>query len=259
MALEYFFEKDVLKSTIGCRFLLLLDFDGTLVPIQDNPENCYLPDGVKRQLESIASSNRVLVGILSGRSLSDIRARVQVKGLYYGGCHGLEISGPRISYIHPGARAGISLIDEIKRKLQERIGTLDGVLLEDKGLTLAVHYRAANKEDSSIVRKEVWQALSEAGATNGLSLMKGKKVLELVPDVVWDKGKAALLILQRVGEAYAPIYVGDDLTDERAFLALNQFGITVRVGKSTKTIARYYIKGQREVSEFLRYIEAKVL
>ncbi len=259
MAPEYFFEKEPLKSTTGSRLLLLLDFDGTLVPIQGSPENCRLPDNVRRPLKSITASKRALVGILSGRSLSDIKAKVRVKGLYYSGCHGLEISGPHLRYIHPGARDGIPLIDEIRRKLQEKIGALDGVLLEYKRLTLAIHYRMANNEDARIVRREVRRVLAGRGIAGGLSLMKGKKVLELVPAVAWDKGKAALFILEGLEGKYTPLYVGDDLTDERAFQVLNRLGVTVRVGKSAKTAARYYLKGQWEVPEFLRYVESKTL
>jgi trehalose-phosphatase len=84
--------------------------------------------------------------------------------------------------------------------------------------------------------------------------MRGKKVLELAPNIPWDKGKAALFILQELKRNYLPIYVGDDATDEAAFKALNEDGVTIRVGKSKKTAAKYYLKGQWEVSRFLKHI-----
>jgi trehalose-phosphatase len=260
MACEYFFEKDVLKSgNSRSPFFLFLDFDGTLVPIRDNPKDCRLSDVVRHLLETLTTSKKVSIALLSGRSLSDIKQRVQIEGCYYGGCHGLEISGPRIRYIHPGARSAMPLIGAIRKNLEERIGRVEGVLLENKGLTLAVHYRMASKEGSGLVKKEFGEVMSENNASGLVAVMRGKKVFEVVPKVTWDKGKAALFILQRLRKSYTPIYAGDDLTDERAFNALNQSGVTVRVGKSKRTEARYYLKGQWEISKFLGYIESKVL
>jgi len=88
-----------------------------------------------------------------------------------------------------------------------------------------------------------------------LTVIKGKKLLELIPDVSWNKGKATLYILQRLKEDYLPIYIGDDQTDETAFKALCRRGITIRVGKSKKTLADYYLKDHREVLRLLKQIQ----
>ena len=84
-------------------------------------------------------------------------------------------------------------------------------------------------------------------------------VLELAPDASWNKGSAALWILNNLRGKYLPVYVGDDWTDENAFRALNKQGVTIRVGKSANTAAKYYLKNQREVSEFLKRLEEFVI
>ena len=85
-------------------------------------------------------------------------------------------------------------------------------------------------------------------------MLRGKKVLELVPNIHWDKGKAALFLLEKFNKTCLPVYVGDDVTDETAFNALKEYGITIRVGKSKQTQAEYYLRGQWEVLRLLQYL-----
>ena len=87
-----------------------------------------------------------------------------------------------------------------------------------------------------------------------LTVIKGKKVMELTPNVSWDKGSAALWILRQLKDKCLPIYIGDDQTDETAFKALNKKGITIRIGRSKKTAAEYYLKGHWEVPRLLKDI-----
>ncbi|MEW6118428.1 MAG: trehalose-phosphatase [Nitrospirota bacterium] len=88
--------------------------------------------------------------------------------------------------------------------------------------------------------------------------MKGKKVLELLPDIMWDKGSAVLWILRRLEDVHLPVYVGDDVTDENAFRAIGNKGITIRVGTSKKTCAQYYLKTSREVQRLLQMVRKLV-
>ena len=85
--------------------------------------------------------------------------------------------------------------------------------------------------------------------------MRGKKVLELLPRVSWNKGAAALHIMKKLDKKYLPICVGDDSTDETLFEAFCETGITIRVGPSRRTAARYYLKGQWEVPLLLKQID----
>lgn len=251
---EYFFEKDHPLLKNGGPFLLFLDFDGTLTPIRDNPGDCFLSAKVKGELEGIASSPIARIAILSGRSLPDLRKRAGMRNIYYGGNHGLEISGPDMRYIHPGALSGKHVIDRVRRGLENKIVNIEGALIEPKKLTFTLHYRMVDKENRVFIRKAFFRTIAENSVAGRVKVIKGKKVLELAPKVPWDKGEAAMFILQELKKKYFPIYVGDDLTDEAAFQTLREKGLTIRVGFSKKTVAQYFLKGQWEITKFLGHL-----
>ncbi|MDO9289416.1 MAG: trehalose-phosphatase [Thermodesulfovibrionales bacterium] len=236
------------------KIALFLDYDGTLVPIQKDPSLCVLSDKIKSQLKLLVGSRRCYLTILSGRSLPDIKKMTGIKNIYCGGNHGLDISGPSIRYTHPKALSTRQFIIKIKKLLDKEIRTIKGAWLEDKKFTLSLHFRSARTEDIPRVKKIFYDVADEFLEKNLLAIIKGKKVLELVPDVSWNKGKAVRWILQRLKNECMPIYIGDDQTDETAFKALRKKGITIRVGKSKKTFADYYLNGYREVSSILKQI-----
>lgn len=252
---EYFFTNHNTKpgrSPHG--YFLFLDFDGTLVPIQDNPTKCVLSREIKAQLQAILLSGKASIAILTGRTVDDIKRRVRIQHLYYGGNHGLEIRGPHIRYTHPDALCGKYVIEKVGREIEKRISHIEGALLEKKNFSFAVHYRMASKEDKAVIKRIFYRITVENSDPQAVAILRGKKVLELVPRVSWDKGRAALFISQKLNNNYLPICVGDDLTDETAFKALNDGGVTVRIGRSGKTAAKYYLKGQWEMSRFLQHI-----
>ena len=252
---EYFFENNDLKQEYIHRgFFLFLDFDGTLVPIQDNPAQCVLSPVIKSQLEGIASSGKACIAILSGRTVNDIKKRVQIQGIYFGGNHGLEISGPSLRYVHPDALIGKQAIYKICRKIEKRICNIEGALIEKKKFGFTLHYRMASKDCTALIKRTFYKIIAESPDPQAFSVLRGKKVLELVPRIQWDKGKAALFVLQSQKKNYLPIYVGDDVTDETVFEALKTEGVTVRIGRSKKTEAKYYLKGQWEMLRFLKHI-----
>jgi trehalose-phosphatase len=252
---EYFFENNDQKLECGPRgFFLFLDFDGTLVPIQNDPTKCVLSPKIKGQLEAIALSGKACMAILTGRTVSDVRDRVNIQDVYYGGNHGIEISGPRVNYTHPDALSGKHIIDKVCRKIEQEIGNIEGAFIEKKKFGFTLHYRMANKEDKALIKRTFYKIISESPDPQAFSVLRGKKVLELVPRIQWDKGKAALFLLQSQKNNYLPLYVGDDITDEKAFEVLRERGLTVRIGKSKKSVAQYFLKGQWEVSRFLRHI-----
>jgi len=253
----YLFSKDYLSSflRINRKVALFLDFDGTLVPIQKNPAQCILSYKIKKQLELLRDSGNCYLTILSGRSLSDIKQKVGIKRIYYGGNHGLDISGSNVSYTHPKAILAKPIMTHIRQQLQKKIRDIDGAWLEDKKFTLSLHFRSVKTEDIPRIKKVFYNVVNKYSEKKLLAVIKGKKVLELVPDVSWDKGKAVLWVLQRFKDKCLPIYVGDDQTDETAFKSLRKKGITIRVGKSKKTFADYYLKGYWEISRLLQQVQ----
>ncbi|MEW6215593.1 MAG: trehalose-phosphatase [Nitrospirota bacterium] len=253
----YFFNKNYFYKFLrpDQKIALFLDYDGTLVPIQKNPAQCILSDKLRNQLQLLADSNRCYLTILSGRSLSDIRKMVRIKKIYYGGNHGLDISGPDVRYTHPKAIFAKPIMNCIRQHLQKKIVNIEGAWLEDKKFTVSLHFRSVKKKDILSTKKEFYRIVTQFSENKSLSILKGKKVLELVPDTSWNKGVAALWILQRLKDKCLPIYIGDDWTDETAFKTLRTRGVTIRIGKSKKTSANYYLKGYREVSRLLQQIQ----
>ena len=143
------------------KIALFLDFDGTLVPIQKDPAQCYLSDKIKEQLKRLADSERCYLTILSGRALADIKKRVGIRKIYYGGNHGLDIAGPDVRYTHPKALLAKPIISDIKNLLKKEISNIKKAWLEDKKFTLSLHFRAVKKENISVVKKIFYKTAAE--------------------------------------------------------------------------------------------------
>jgi trehalose-phosphatase len=234
---------------------LFLDFDGTLVPIRQNPAECFLSEKIKKQLRSLADSEGICLTIMSGRSLSDVRKRVGIRKIYYGGNHGLDISGPGARYTHAKALSAKPLMRHVKHLLKREIAGIEGAWLEDKKYTVSLHFRSVKKNQVPAVKKVFYEAARDVLESKSMGVVRGKKVLELTPDPAWNKGTAVLWILRRLKDRLLPVYVGDDKTDETAFAALSKRGITVRVGKSKSTHAKFYIEGNWDIPLLLESIQ----
>lgn len=233
--------------------LLLTDFDGTLSPLADTPQEARLPQSVRQTLQRLVSQPRISVAVLSGRPLDYLKSVFGVRAFFYCGNHGLEMEGPDFSFCHPRARALRHLIQRLARQFNKPVKKVPGALLENKVFSLALHYRnvplAHTRDFSTLV-----DLLREK--TDGLPVRwrLGNNVWELLPRVAWDKGRAAEALIQHLGRPF-PVAVGDDRTDEDMFKALSGKGITVRVGSNSDSFAQFCIKRQSEVPWFLRFLE----
>jgi len=147
------------------------------------------------------------------------------------------------------------ILGQVKRMLTERLGFLPGIRVEDKGISIAAHYRGATAHTAHLARSILHKTLEPVQAY--LHVLKGKKVWEVLPPEVQGKGRAMGLLLAELPRATLPIYVGDDTTDESAFTALRH-RITVRVGSRCSTKARFYLRNPDEVVGFLERLEAEI-
>jgi len=241
------------KLRLALGVFLMLDYDGTLTHIVSTPEEARLSPEVRRLLEGLARAGRwVKVAVISGRMVRQLQELVGVEGIYYAGLHGLVIVGPGLQFIHEDAARLRKMVREVRDVFERELQGLEGVLIEDKGLSVAVHYRQA---PPGVGRRAVRIVSSVLAERSGLRALKGKKVVEVMPDVDWDKGKAAELLLAKTSSTdYLPVYVGDDETDEYAFKSLNRVGLTVVVGKRRRSYAKLYVKTVEEVHELLRRV-----
>jgi trehalose 6-phosphate phosphatase len=233
----------------SAQIALFLDFDGTLAPLQPRPEDVWLEDAARRTLTRLARSPRFRVWIVTGRRRADVRARVRVRGIHYLGLHGWE--GRRAAAIATESHEAIACA---KSWLAGLMLSVPGVWLEDKGLTLAIHYQSVAEPGVRQARRFVQGVL--APFADSLQLIRGKKVWELAPRELGDKGLAVSSELCAVGSHAMPVYIGDDLMDESAFAAL-EGGVTVRVGGNCRTRARYRLSSVEQVHRFLEKLDGE--
>lgn len=238
--------------------LLLSDYDGTLTPIVSRPEEAILSPEVREKLRALAEKQGSSVGIISGRSMAELRSMVAIEGIYYAGNHGLEIEGPDLRFVSQPAQEAKATIADLVRRLSTALDSIDGVIVEDKGLSLSVHYRLVKKGDENVVAETFKRLTAPLAGEGKIKITSGKKVLEVRPPIDWHKGKAveaitgeikALLKLRSV----LSIYLGDDTTDEDAFRVMKRpEGWSVFIGgENPASSAEYYLNSTVEVEELL--------
>jgi trehalose-phosphatase len=233
---------------------LFLDFDGTLVPIVQHPDHASLDHSVRRLLRFL--SRHIPVVIVSGRALGDLKSRVALPGLICVGNHGLEMSGRALKYRMKNAIPWRRFINKLGRELKEELGEIPGVLIENKGYTLSVHYRKARKAGRRRSTRLFMARLGPLVQKGEIRISHGKAVWEVRPPIDWHKGRAVRWILKQSGfKGRWPLYIGDDKTDQDAFRAIQNTGLGMMVGSPKKRGAAHYtIENPRKVQEFLRWL-----
>jgi alpha,alpha-trehalose-phosphate synthase [UDP-forming]/trehalose-phosphatase len=245
------------------RLAIVLDFDGTLAPFTDDPDGARLTPQVRTALERLIQLPGCSVAVISGRGLADLQQHVGLDGVLYVGNHGLEVPGAEGIPALREARKTQDLIVASTARLRDRLRNVPGALVEDKGLTASVHYRLVPRGQIEAVRQAVLETLAEV-SPGRLTLNQGQMVFEIRPALDWDKGCAALWLLdQTMGadwrERTSVVYIGDDRTDEDAFVALASDGITVKVGcNSYPTAAHYFVCDIEEVAALLDSLSARI-
>lgn len=219
-----------LKELVASRRpAMFLHFDGTLSEIAAHPESATLVEGAREALSALAA--QCPVAVISGRDLDDLRGRVQVDGIWYAGSHGFELVAPDGTH-HENAAAGdvAGTLARAADQLAQLLDDVPGIHMERKRFAVAIHYR--NVDPREVDR--VIATTRRLGRSECLRVSMGRKVIELRPSLDWDKGRTLRGILEQIEGAGSgtmlPIYVGDDITDEDAFDAV-QFdgvGITLR-------------------------------
>jgi len=251
---------ELFKESLKDKYILLfLDYDGTLAPIVGVPQEADAGEEMKQLLKGLSQTPHCQVAIVTGRALSDIKARVGLENIIYVANHGFEISGASVQLENTTFPTCRIIFDHIIAELQKHSSALPGLLIEDKGVTLSIHYRLVEKEKQAGVEKEILKVTHPYQKLKEISLRKGKKVCEIRPPTDWDKGKAVQWLLKehRVAlhnKTAIALYIGDDETDEDAFTALHDQAITIRVGRLRGSKAQYYLDNVDQVRELLAII-----
>ena len=231
-----------LRNLTVARTLFAFDFDGTLAPIVPRPNAARAAIGVQRRLAQLARS--ALVAVISGRGLADLRERIPAEVRYCIGNHGSEgmVEAADADALRQICGAWVSQLRGYLADLENR----SGIIIEDKGLTLSVHYRLA--ADRALAA----QQLNELSArlVPEPRVIGGKLVLNLLPPNARTKFEALVDLVQRE-EAERVLFVGDDQTDELVFAQAPAHWTTVRVEPDFTSRASFYIDRQSDVSLLL--------
>jgi trehalose 6-phosphate phosphatase len=157
-----------------------------------------------------------------------VTKRVGLPGIWYAGSHGFELTAPDgTHHQNDAAAAAIPMLEQAAARLRQRLGSIPGVAVEHKRFGVAVHYRNAARDRVD----EVAAAVRAAGQRDALRVTTGREVIELRPDIDWDKGKTLRWVMDHLQQTpsapLVPIYLGDDITDEDAFDAVRDDGIPI--------------------------------
>ena len=232
--------------------LVCLDFDGTLAPIVDEPADATPTPATEAALDALVDAEPVTTAIVSGRALADVRERVDGPPIYAGN-HGLELERDDDVWVHPVARERAARVEETCSALEAVLSPIPGATVENKRLTGTVHVRSTPPA-ARPVAEERTEAVVERVGDDALELSRGKRVLELSPAVPWGKGDAVdRLQAASLDDTYA-IYVGDDVTDESAFRAVEPDGFGVRVGDERPSAASGRVGSPTAVASLLEWL-----
>ena len=256
----------------GRRPAVFLDYDGTLTPIVDRPQDAVVSDTMRNTVRRLAQ--RTTVCVVSGRDRSVVAEWLAIDGLVVAGSHGFDIAGD-ISGQAPGGNDGEriqhhavtgfeDLLATFTERLRSQLAAAPGAAVEPKRFSVAVHYRLVDVAHHPLVTRVVDGLLAEY--PDQLRVTPGKMVYEIQPKVDWDKGRAVLYLRHALGvdgPEYVSLYLGDDITDEDAFQALkgpvNGIGVIVAdisdpevAGRATA--ADFVLGSTGEVEQFLNML-----
>ena len=238
-----------LAAVLRLQPLMAFDFDGTLAPIVARPDNARISIAVATRLKALSA--RLPVAIVTGRAVADVRERLGFEPQFIIGNHGAEGTA---SPATAGVRADV--LDRLRDTLTAHAGVLQaaGVAVEDKGLSLALHYRLSR--DRERAQALITDLLQPEPA--GLRIFAGKMVVNAVPADAPDKAQAVHALVAQLGAA-AAFFAGDDVNDEPVFASAPAHWFTLRVGREAPASqARFCLEGPQEMALLLEHVLSKL-
>jgi trehalose-phosphatase len=219
----------------GSLLALVLDYDGTLTPLVAHPDLACLDPRVRELLRRLAACPGVAVGVLSGRTLDDVREKVGLPGLYYGGTSGLELDLRGRVVVPPAAEAGRPLIGRLAEQLEVVAVGCPGAWVERKSFGLTLHYRAAPLPHRLTLLAQASEVLQQQAER--LRVVPAARAVEVTLAVGLTKGTALRQLALDAGPDVLPLYAGDEANDAEALEAAAMLGgIAVGVGPAAPSL-----------------------
>lgn len=241
--------KPTIEAIKARQWALFLDVDGTLLEFADHPEQVTVPDTLTAVLSQLHRELKGALALVSGRGISQLDRLFQPLQLASAGFHGSEIRDPngQLHNFHTSDEA----LDIVKLKARSFVDQHPGMVFEDKGAAIALHYRQVPELETEVqaVADQLCKTLSE-----DYQALAGKMVVELKP-AHRHKGHAIESLLQHppfFGKT--PVYLGDDVTDEDAFREVNRLGgLSIKVGEGD-SLAAYRLQHPADVLAWLQQL-----
>lgn len=226
------------------------DLDGTLIDFADTPAGVRVSEDLRRLLTRMYRSTGGALALMSGRPIADIDRLFPHARMPAAGLHGLERRGARGSVTRHRPPVSRTRIERVRRQLEAQLNGKRGLLLEHKGLSLALHYRRAPRL-AAYAHRLARSFLPALGANGRFCIQRGKYVVEMRPSGK-DKGVAVREFMREAPfRGRTAVFVGDDATDEFGFRMVNQLGgVTIKVGAGP-TAARWRLPDVRAVRKWL--------
>jgi trehalose 6-phosphate phosphatase len=246
----------------GRRPVVFLDYDGTLTPIVDRPENAVISDSMRDAVRRLAQ--RTMVCVVSGRDRSVVADWMGIEDLVVAGSHGFDIGGDisgDVGELPHAVTDFADLLATVIDRLRTQLERAPGAAVEPKRFSVAVHYRRVDAAHRDQVTAAVDDLLADY--PDQLKITPGKMVYEIQPKIDWDKGRAVQYLRHALGvdgPEFVSLYLGDDITDEDAFKALkepiNGIGVIVADVSDPEvadrvTAADFVLESIGEVERFL--------
>jgi trehalose 6-phosphate phosphatase len=242
------------------RFGLVTDVDGTISPIVNEPDAAQVTPRNRELLQAL-QAELALVAVISGRGVADVRNRVGIPDLVYVGNHGLEWWIDGQIETAPAAQQYRPALDTALEAAKAKY--VPGMLFEDKGATLSIHYRQTRNPDA--VADMLTPVFEQIANQHGLKLFRGRMVFEIRPPVQVNKGSAFKQLIERY-ELGAAVYLGDDTTDTDALHMARQlreeggceaFGLGVLAEDAPPVVreaADFFLDGVADVEAFFAWV-----
>ncbi|MGB0682722.1 MAG: trehalose-phosphatase [Magnetovibrionaceae bacterium] len=228
---------DLRRELSGREPAWFLDYDGTLAEIVDDPAKAGMRPDLRSSLDQL--NRDFSLAIVSGRDRLDVARLLGGLDLVIAGSHGFDIAGPGLEHHHDTGAGYDALMADVRAKVEGGLGDIPGIGFEYKRSSVAVHFRTVQSSDQDDVVRFMDGLVA---GDDRLKMTPGKMVREVMPKLDWHKGRAVLWLIEAMGldlSHHVPIYIGDDITDEDGFAALEDRGIGIIVaGPDTTRLSK---------------------
>jgi trehalose-phosphatase len=241
----------------GRSLALLFDFDGTLAPLVTHPDLATCPPATLDVLARLADLPMILVGIISGRALADVKSKISMPKLIYAGSSGLEMEFGERVVVHPDASRFSAVLAAAAEVVSPAVHQFPGAWIEHKPMSFTIHYRHVRRDDVALCEQCLASRLARYSGV--LDCLDGSLALDVLPAVGWAKGEALDAIIKHHGRDAIPLYAGNDARDLGAMrAAARNGGISIGVGPAAPIQAQHVIEDVEALTEYLAKLLARL-